>query len=139
MRRIILAGLMVSLLMTGCGKKKEYNAPSLLQLLRDKDPNMRYYAAKELKSFGAEAGEVVPALAGALKDEDKNVRARAATSLGEIGRDARPAVPALREALKDPEQTVRKAAAAALSRLQDPSGQAKRGEKPARKSKRRSD
>jgi vesicle coat complex subunit len=138
MKRILLAGV-VLLLMTGCGKKTEYNLSSLLRLLKDKDPKMRYYAAKELGHFGAEAGEVVPALAEALKDEDKNVRTRAANSLAEIGGDARAAIPALREALKDPEQIVRKAAASALSRLQDPRGQAKQGDKPARKPKRRSD
>src|SRR5262245_8857376 len=88
MKQVILAGLAV-LLLVGCGKKKEYSAPSLLQQLKDANPKVRYYAARELGHFGAQAGEVVPALIEALKDADKEVRMRVAYSLAEIGPDAK--------------------------------------------------
>jgi HEAT repeat protein len=104
MKRIILASLVV--LAVGCGKK-EYSVPSLLGSLKDKDPKMRYYAAK---------------------DEDKNVRMGAAYALAEIGPDAKTAIPALGEAAKDKEEVVRKAADYALKRLQDPNPQGKQGE-----------
>jgi HEAT repeat protein len=121
MKQIILTGLVV-LMMVGCSKKRnEYTAPSLLQQLKDPDPKMRYYAAKELGHFGAQAGEVVPALIEALKDQDKDVRMRAAYSLAEIGPDAKPAIPALDGAAKDPEAEVRTAANQALKTLRNPS------------------
>lgn len=120
MKRIILVGLMV--LLVGCGKKA-YSVPSLLETLKDKDPNMRYYAAKELGHFGAQAKDAVPALTEALKDEEKIVRMGAAYALAEIGPDARTALPALEEASKDREESVSKAAAYALKQLQDPNPQ----------------
>jgi HEAT repeat protein len=124
MKQTFLIGLALVVLV-GCSKKKEYTTPSLLDLLQDKDPKMRYYAARELGHSGAEAGAVVPALAEALKDEDKNVRMRAAYSLGEIGPGARPAISGLEGALKDPEAEVRKAADHALKKVRDPSPQGK--------------
>jgi HEAT repeat protein len=126
MRSTILVGLVI--LMAGCGKK-EYSVPSLLDTLKDKDPKMRYYAAKELGHFGAQAKDAVPALTATLKDEDKTVRMGAAYALAEIGPDARTAIPALGEASKDQEESVRKAAAYALKRLQDPNPQAKADDK----------
>jgi HEAT repeat protein len=120
MKQIILTGLVV-LMMVGCSKKKrEYTAPSLLQQLKDPDPKIRYYAARELGHFGAQATEVVPALIDALKDQDKDVRMRAAYSLAEIGPDAKPAIPALEGAAKDPEAEVRMAADHALKELRNP-------------------
>src|SRR5262249_60379729 len=92
MKQIILAGL-VALLLVGCGKKKENAAPSLLKQLKDADPKIRYYAARELGHFGAQAGEAEPALIEALKDQERDVRMRAAYSLAESGPDARPATP----------------------------------------------
>jgi HEAT repeat protein len=129
MKQIILTGL-VLLLMAGCSKKKEYTAPSLLQRLKDTDPKTRYYAARELGHFGAQAGEVVPALIEALKDKDKDVRMRAVYSLAEIGPNAMPAIPALEGSTKDPEATVRKAADYALKKLRDPSPQVEGEVKP---------
>jgi HEAT repeat protein len=118
MKRIILVGL--AALALGCGKK-EYSVPSLVDTLKkDRDPNMRYYAAKQLGHFGAKAKDAVPALTEALKDEDKNVRMGSAYALGEIGPDAATAIPALGEAQQDNEEAVRKAATYALNRLQNP-------------------
>jgi HEAT repeat protein len=131
MARTLLVCLLV--LFAGCGKKKAYSVASLLDLLKDKDPKMRYYAARELGHFGAQAGEVVPALTEALKDEDKDVRMRAASSLGEIGPEARPAIPALEGALKDPDPGVRKAADQAMKTLRDPSPPGKEQPRPGKR------
>ena len=124
MKQTFLIGLALVVLV-GCSRKKEYTTPSLLELLQDKDPKMRYYAARELGHLGAEAGAVVPALTESLKDEDKNVRMRAAYSLGEIGPGAKPAVPGLEGALKDAEAEVRKAADYALKKVRGLSPQSK--------------
>jgi HEAT repeat protein len=124
MKQIFLIGLALVVLV-GCGKKKEYTAPSFLQLLRDKDPKMRYYAARELRNFGSQVDEVVPALTEALKDEDKGVRARAAYSLGEIGPGATSALSALEAAQRDPEAEVRKAADYAIRKVRGLSPQGK--------------
>jgi HEAT repeat protein len=128
MKQMFLIGLvMVMVVMVGCGKKehKEYTAPSLLQLLKDKDPKMRYYAAHKLGHFRSQAEEVVPPLTEALKDEDTKVRMVAAYSLGEIGPDAKSALSALEAALRDPEAEVRKAADYAIKKVRNSSPQGK--------------
>ena len=132
MKQTILIGLAL-VVMVGCGKKnKEYTAPSLLELLKDKDPKMRYYAARKLGHFGSQTGEVVPALAEALKDEDKMVRMGSAYALGEIGPGAKSALAALEAALRDPEAEVRKAADYAIKKVRDPSPQGKEGAQPSK-------
>src|SRR5260370_25805387 len=124
MKQTLLIGLALVVL-AGCGKKKEkvYTVPSLLELLRDKDPKMRYYAARQLGHFGSQPGEVVPALTEALKDEDKRVRMGSAYALGEIGPGAKSALSALEAALRDPEAEVRKAAAYAIKKVRNLSPQ----------------
>jgi HEAT repeat protein len=134
MRRVILVGLVV--LLAGCGKKT-YSVASLLELLKDKDPKKRYYAARELGHFGAEARDAVPALTEALKDEDKDVRMGAAYALAEVGPDAQTAIPALEQALQDRDSDVRKAADYALKKLRDPNPQAKETDKKKHKRKRK--
>lgn len=112
---IALAGLMV-----GCSRsgKGDYTIPGLVKTLKkDKDPNMRYWAAESLGHYQHEAKSAVPALAEALKDEDKNVRMGAAYALAEIGAEAGEAVPALQEAMRDSEKQVRDAAEYALKRI----------------------
>ena len=103
----------------GCsGRKVDHSIPSLVKTLKDKDPNMRYWAAESLGHFGAEARSAVPDLVEALKDEDKMVRMGVAYALAEIGRAAAEAVPALKDALKDQAKEVRDAAAYALKHIQ---------------------
>jgi HEAT repeat protein len=127
MRRLLLVSLLV--LLAGCGKtrKKEYSFEELLGKLKDNDPGIRYWAARELGHRGAQAKDAVPALTEALKDPDSNVRLGGAYALGGIGPDARAAIPALQRALKDPAEGVRQGAAYALQRIQDPN--AKDGKK----------
>jgi HEAT repeat protein len=126
MRRLLLMSLIV--LLAGCGKtKKDYSLEELLGKLKDNDPGIRYWAARELGHRGAQAKDTVPALTEALKDKDSNVRLGGAYALGEIGADAKAAIPALQRALKDPAEAVRKGAAYALQRIQEPNANVKDG------------
>ena len=114
---LFLACLVLSL--AGCsGRKVDHSIPSLVKTLKEKDPNMRYWAAESLGHFGAEARSAVPDLIEALKDEDKMVRMGVAYALAEIGPAAADAVPALKGALKDQAKEVRDAAAYALKHIQ---------------------
>jgi HEAT repeat protein len=120
MKRLILISLAV--LIVGCAKdtkKEAYSAPSLIEKLSDKDPGVRYHAAKQLgHKKGSEAKDAIPHLIEALKDEDKNVRIAVAYALAEIGPDAGAAVPALKVALKDKDKKVRDGAAYALKKIE---------------------
>jgi HEAT repeat protein len=109
----------LALVMVGCGGsgKVEYSVPGLVKTLKDKDPNMRYWAAESLGHLGHVAKPAIPALIEVLKDEDKNVRMGTAYALAELGPDAKEALPALQEALRDTDKQVRDAAAYALKRI----------------------
>jgi HEAT repeat protein len=113
------AGLAAATL-TGCGgaRRIDYSVLTLVQSLKDPDPNMRYYAAKSLGKYGPEAAAAVPDLVGALKDESALVRSGAAYALGDLGPTAAAAKPALLQAAKDADKDVRTAVAYALKRLQ---------------------
>jgi HEAT repeat protein len=114
-----LLAFCVALLLAGCGSQKiDHSVAGLTKTLKDKDPNMRYWAAETLGHHGRKAREAVPALADALKDEEAMVRMGAAYALAEIGPDARSTMPALQQALKDPNKKVREAAAHALKQVQ---------------------
>jgi len=120
MKRLMVICLIV--LLAGCGKKDQtdYSVPGLIGQLKDKDPDMRYSAARSLGRYGAEAKPAIPALVEALKDESPMVRMGAAYGLGDIGPDAKDAVPALKQALKDRDKKVIEAAAYALKRIEAP-------------------
>jgi HEAT repeat protein len=124
MKKLFLVGLAV--LLAGCSKKEAYSVSSLIDSLKDKDPEVRSYAARHLRKFGRQAEPAVPALTEALTDEDKNVRSGAAYALGAIGPSARSAIPALQHALKDSDQEVRQGAEYALKKLEDPKAQSQR-------------
>ena len=95
----------------------DYSVETLTAKLKDKDPNLRYWAAESLGRFGPGAEAAVPELAQALKDEVPMVRSGAAYALAEFGPLAEPARTALVEASKDPQKEVRDAVAYALKRL----------------------
>jgi HEAT repeat protein len=120
MRKLTIIGLI--LLAVGCGNKEKegYTVPRLVEKLKDKDPNVRYSAARDLGKYGAEAKPAVPALVEALKDESPMVRMGAAYALGEVGPDAKDAVPELKKATNDRDAEVRKAAAYAMKQLEAP-------------------
>ncbi len=85
----------------------------LVELLRDKDADVRWTASESLGKLGD--GTVVQAVIPLLKDPEATVRAAAAVTLGRIGSAARDqAGPALVRALRDPEERVQKAAVLAI-------------------------
>lgn len=118
---ILLAGAAyyVARVRTATGRNKEdHSVPALAEKLKDEDPNIRYWAARSLGSFGPKAVDAVPPLIQALKDPDDNVRLGAAYALAEVGPEANEAVPTLQESLKDKHNGVRVAAVYALKRIQ---------------------
>jgi HEAT repeat protein len=98
--------------------KDAHAVPGLIEALRDKHGDMRFYmrevVAKGLKHIGYAA---VPGLLDALCDKDDDVRNVAAKALGQIGDAA--AVPGLLKALRDENWHVREAAARALGQIGD--------------------
>jgi HEAT repeat protein len=120
MKKLAVVGLI--LLSVGCGKKDDpnYSVPGLIERLKDRDPDVRYSAARGLGKYGSEAKSAIPALVGALKDESAEVRMGAAYALGDVGPDAKGAVPDLEQASNDRDQQVRGAAAYALKRIEAP-------------------
>lgn len=104
---------------SGCSKirKVDHSVEKLTATLKDKDANMRYWAAESIGQFGAEAAVAVPDLATALTDESKMVRMGAAYALAEVGPAATSARDALTHATQDPEKEVRDAAVYALGKL----------------------
>jgi HEAT repeat protein/predicted O-methyltransferase YrrM len=88
----------------------------LLELLDDRDPNVRAYAAQSLGGMRPE--RVVPSLITLLHDSDSYVRNAAAGALGRTGSGQ--AVPPLIEALHDPARDMAIAAARALGRIRHP-------------------
>ena len=93
--------------------------PLLRRALKDKDFEIRAYAATALGQIGPKAGSSAPALVEALKDPQAQVRSCAAQSLGKLGRAAAIARPALQAALKDQSEHVRQVARDALKRIHD--------------------
>jgi HEAT repeat protein len=114
--------VVVVLLSAGCGHKggPDYSVSGLVAQLKDKDPNLRYSAARALGKYGPEAGPALPALVEALKDDSPMVRMGAAYALGDLGPDARDALPALKQRANDPDRKVREAVAYAVKRIEAP-------------------
>lgn len=86
---------------------------TLLQMLKDKDSNVRKKAAEELGPFRNE--EAVDALLQALKDKDSSVRWNATAGLGRIRNEK--AIDPLITALSDEDSNVRGNAAWALGEI----------------------
>jgi HEAT repeat protein len=121
MWRICLVILVVTV--SGCGKKKkneeEYSTSSLIEKLKDQQPDMRYWAARELGKTTDPAAKpaAVTALVEALGDPEETVRMGAAYGLGDLGPDAKSAVPALQKARNDPSKQVRDGVVYALKQI----------------------
>jgi HEAT repeat protein len=91
----------------------------LVKQLKDKDPDVRRKAAKDLADAKAEAMPALPMLVAALKDNDLFVRRFSAQAIGAIGEDAKSATPNLKALIKDPKEKkeVQEAAIAALGKM----------------------
>jgi HEAT repeat protein len=93
--------------------------PTLQELFRHQDPDIRVRAATALGAVGPAAAAVVPELLVALKASEDDLRAAAAAALGKVSsvKSARVVIAAMIEAVKDESPLVRKAVAAALSKI----------------------
>jgi HEAT repeat protein len=91
----------------------------LITQLRDKDPDLRRAAAKQLADAGPDAKPATAALIKALKDDDLFVRRFAAEALGAIEADPKAAVPPLSALLASEKERkeVQEAAAGSLGKL----------------------
>ncbi len=89
----------------------------LAQALRDGDVRVRLGAVDALQGIGPLAQEALPDLANALHDADWLVAYTAANVLSKIGA---PAAPILLEALGDPDPLIRRRAASALGSMTPP-------------------
>jgi HEAT repeat protein len=94
--------------------------PTLIEALKDADPEVRQNSAIALASLGQDA---LAPLKEALKDANKEKRAAAAYALGQMGHAGRDAMPDLLKVMKDEEVNVRRAASQAISRLVADEGQ----------------
>jgi HEAT repeat protein len=87
---------------------------TLIDALKDTDPDVRTNLSAALAKFGAVA---VEPLVKALKDDSAGRRAGAAYALGQLGSQAKPALPQLLELLKDEQVEVRRQVSFAISRI----------------------
>jgi HEAT repeat protein len=92
--------------------------PSLHELLRDADPERRWWAARAMAAVGTESARTL--LIVALGDPDAYVRACAAHGLGEPGGGLEKAVPPLVRSLADVSPLVSRVAADSLARIGSP-------------------
>jgi hypothetical protein len=92
-------------------------SPLLLDLLRDKRPQVRSFAANALGKYGPDSAFALPELIIALSDSETAVRSRAAGALGAIGVAARPSVPALLKAVQSTNEDDRVSAVRALTTI----------------------
>jgi HEAT repeat protein len=117
MRRVQTCGLLLAVLMLGCGRKP-YEGRSVAELeamLNDPNPTVQAQGAFGLSRHGEAAAPALLALKRALSYQNALVRQQAARALGEIG--AKDAVPALIKVLRDEEWSVRRQAAVALGKI----------------------
>lgn len=103
------------LLLGTIGADARAAAPSLIRLLADEAPEVRYTAARALGSVGAHAA--APALAKLLDDKAPQVRLVAAEALIALGADAGSVIPALTKALKSDQPEEAHAAAKLFAEL----------------------
>ena len=96
------------------GEKAAEAAPALVELLPDKNEDVRLAAAIVLGKIGKPA---VEPLVKALDSKDADVRFYAVWSLAFVGPNAKIAEPALLKAMSDPAAPVRRKAAYALGRI----------------------
>src|SRR5262245_13865665 len=91
--------------------------PVVVELLRDKDNDLKVRALDTLRYMGAGAKTAVPAIANCLGDEEPKVREAATDALADLGPDAADALPALRKVFRDSVPRVRISAAYAALKI----------------------
>jgi hypothetical protein len=94
------------------------NLGKLVDLLRDPDPAVRYWAVTGLLALGDKAGSTTDVLLKAMKDPSFSVRLAAAEAVARRGR-VNDALPVLVEGLKDGNESIRLEAANILDRLNE--------------------
>ncbi|CAG1994183.1 unnamed protein product [Fusarium graminearum] len=87
---------------------------ALTQLLKDKDSDVRYYAAEAIGNQSILSDTTVATLMELLKDEDSDIRSSAARAIGKQSILLDTTVAALVELLKDEDSSVRSSAARAI-------------------------
>jgi len=88
------------------GRRPSRVVKTLIGLLKDDDPHMRWWAANLLSGQDREAEKIIPALIEAVRStKDTEARQMASHTLGQFGKDAKAAIPALLDCVrKEPEQ-----------------------------------
>src|SRR5207302_9234188 len=95
-RRNAACWLVAMSCLPGCSRgvaRIDYSVEKLTKTLKDKDPNMRYWAATSLGSYGPQAHVAIPNLVESLNDDNSMVRMGAAYALAEMGPAAEAARP----------------------------------------------
>jgi HEAT repeat protein len=99
-------------------RKGDAALPALHELLRDADPERRWWAARALAAVGTESARAQ--LITALGDPDAYVRTCAAHGLGEPGAGLEKAIPSLVTCLADASPLASRVAADSLARIGSP-------------------
>jgi HEAT repeat protein len=85
------------------GADAKPSIPTLIALLNDKNPDVRYVAVFALRSLGRVAGDALPSLIKCLKDPDFRVQSDAILGLGEIHQEPERVIPILVKLLDEPQ------------------------------------
>lgn len=100
------------------GKEDKKIKQALFKALKDKNWEVRKWAALSLGEMGNRDSQLLPILIGIMKrDNSKEFKSHAAVILGELEKRAIPAIPELSTALKDENARVREWANWALNRI----------------------
>lgn len=109
----------VAAYMLGTISKEDKNIrQSLIKALKDKNWEVRKWAALSLGEMGERDSQLIPILIQILRrDDSKEFRSHAAIILGEFEKRAVPAIPSLNDAMKDDNTRVREWACWAINKI----------------------
>ena len=100
------------------GKDDKKIKRALTKALKDKDWNVRKWAALSLGEFGDKDSQLIPILMDIVRrDDSKEFRTHAVIILGELEKRAIPSISVLQEALKDENTRVREWTCWALNKI----------------------
>jgi HEAT repeat protein len=92
--------------------------PKLIELLKDKEPKIRFSAVEALLRIDPKSKAVLSALLEFLRSDDADVRAKAANLLARSDSNTKVVIPAISELLVDKDRKVLLAAVVALHRME---------------------